>query len=173
MISGPLAFHTIASRVLAAVEGALEDAGNPVQRSCVVNGTIAWDECDCGLLAVAVGRQYLSNNFPAQLTDIDASQCGAAWLVADLVVQIIRCAPSPQEGSFSPSCGALDSSAQEVITDAWIVMDTVPCLLESMKEDTREIIDYLVRVLTPQGPLGGCVGSELVLTIGVKRGTVT
>jgi hypothetical protein len=173
MISGPLAFHTVASRVLTAVEDALEAAGNPVQRSCVVNGAIAWDECDCGLLAVAVGRQYLSNSFPSPLTDTDSSQCGAAWLVADLVLQVIRCAPSPQNGAFSPSCDALDGSAQEVITDAWYVMETVPCLLESMKEDTREIIDYLVRTLTPQGPQGGCVGSELVFTVGVRRGVVT
>jgi len=43
------------------------------------------------------------------------------------------------------------------------------CKLKDM-EDTREITDYLVRGQTFLGPAGGCVGSELTVTVGIKAG---
>lgn len=163
-LTGPTAFYTVASRLLVALRTALE----PVDRACVVNGAIAWDECDCGLLAVGLGQQYLTEAFPAPIADTNAG-CRGGLLAADLVVQIIRCAPNPPEGQLAPSCAALDASAREVLADAWQVLDTVPCTLEEMK-DALEIVDYLPRAQPFRGSQGGCVGSELTVTVAVHRG---
>lgn len=168
MIGGQFGFYDVGNRILTAINGALDATpGGKISRVGMVPGTIAWDECDCGLLAAAVTRQYLSDTFPTPLED-NTSPCSAAWLAGDITVQLIRCAPTMQEDGTPPSVVALAASAQQVIADAWQVMSTVPCLLETMK-DAFEISDYLVHPITAQGPLGGCVGNDIVITIGLRR----
>lgn len=168
MITGQLGFYTVGTTLLNAINAALQETpGGAISRVGMVPGTIAWDDCDCGLLACAVTSEYLSDTFPLPLTD-NASPCAAAWLVGQLVVQVIRCAPTIKIDGAMPSVSELDASAQSVIADAWQLMSTVPCLLETMK-DAGEIIEYNVARVTAQGPLGGCVGNELSVFIGLGR----
>lgn len=168
LISGELRWYTVAETLRAAAYTAMAESsvGAP-NRSCVVPGTIAWDECDCGLLAVSVARTYYSDNFPGEQAEkVGAGSCRPAWDVAEIVVQAIRCAPSPQGQDLSPTCTALDASAREVATDAAVVKSAVSLELCRM-EDGNEIIDYLVQGQTVQGPQGGCVGSELRVLVAL------
>jgi len=168
VITGQFGFHDVGTRVLAEINDALTlTPGGRISRVGMVPGAIAWDDCDCGLLAGSVGRQYLSDLFPSQLEDT-ASPCAAAWLVGVLTVQIIRCAPNMREDGTPPSVAALDGSAREVIADAWQVMSVVPCFLETLV-DANEIGDYLVHPVVAQGPLGGCVGNDVTISVALNR----
>src|SRR3990172_10621502 len=61
MITGELKWYTVASTIEQAVYAELTTKPD---RHSVVPGAIAWDECDCGLLAVSVARIFLSETFP-------------------------------------------------------------------------------------------------------------
>ena len=165
LITGPLKWYTVAETVRAAVDTAL--AANPPARSGTVPGAIAWDACDCGLLAFSLARVYLSNNFPNQLTSAD-SPCKAGWEVGEFVVQLIRCTPGADDQSLAPTVAALDASAQEILTDAYLLLRSVSVELCEMKAD-REIIDFFLNPLTAQGPTGQCGGNELRFLVALPR----
>jgi hypothetical protein len=165
LISGPLKWYTVAETVRLAVM--TEIAANPPDRSSVVPGAIAWDACDCGLLALSVARIYLSDAFPQPLT-ARVGACDAAWDVAEIVVQLIRCAPNPDDQTLVPTIADLDASAQEILTDAYGLLKAVSVKLCEMKAD-REIIDFFLNPLTAQGPSGGCVGNELRFLVALPR----
>jgi len=168
MITGPLKWYTVAETVRLAI---MADLTNLPDRSSVVPGAIAWDECDCGLLAISVARIYLSDSFPQPLTTkVGAAACDAAWDVGEFVVQLIRCAPNPEGDDLAPTVAALDASAQEILRDAYELLQSVTVTLCEMKEQPdREIIDFFVNPLTSQGPSGGCVGSELRFLVALPR----
>jgi hypothetical protein len=164
--TGPLKFYTVAEAVRVAVDSALT---YPVQRSGVVPGTIAWDECDCGLLAVSTGRAYLSDNFPEEETS-RIGQCEAAWEVIEIVVQIIRCAPGPQgETQLAPTVAALDAAAQIMMTDLQQALAAIALWICASK-DSGLIVDGMIMPSDPQGPEGDCVGSELHAVVALPRG---
>jgi hypothetical protein len=136
----------------------------------IVPGAIAWDGCDqCGQLALAATRPYLSDQFPieAVVTSTMGPQPGAI-LCNDMVVQIIRCAPEPQGNELAPTVEALDASAQVVTADAYAVMCATVDVLSTM-ETAGEILDFMVRQQVYVGPQGACVGSELQFVVGVIR----
>lgn len=164
MISGELKWYTVAARLRDAVYAALTDKPD---RSGVVPGAIAWDACDCGLLAVSVAQVYPSEVFPDPQT-VKTGACDAPWEVGELVVQIIRCAPGPDGQDLAPSVAALDSSAREVARDAYETLRAVSVTLCEMNE-VRDISDFLVRPQTVQGPSGECVGSEVRALVALWR----
>lgn len=165
LITGPLKWYTVAETVRLAI---LADLTTLPDRSSVVPGAIAWDECDCGLLAVSVARVYLSDSFPTPLTSKAGTRCDAAWEVGEFVVQLIRCAPNPEGDALAPTTAALDASAQEVLADAYELLRAVSVQLCEMYGD-RDIIDFFLSPLTAQGPSGGCVGSELRFLVALAR----
>lgn len=165
MITGPLKWYTVATTLEAAVYAELTTKPD---RHSVVPGAIAWDACDCGLLAVSVARIYLSDAFPAPLT-AKTGACDAAWEVGEYVVQLIRCAPNPESlENPAPTTAALDASAQEILTDAYELLKSVSETLCQMNKD-RDIIDFFLNPLTAQGPSGGCVGNEVRFLVGLAR----
>ncbi len=164
LITGSLKWYTVAETVRLAV---MADLTTLPDRSSVVPGAIAWDACDCGLLAVSVARVYLSDNFPNPLT-VRIGACDAAWEVAEVVVQLIRCAPNPDSQTLVPTVAELDASAQEILTDAFELLRAVSVKLCGMKAD-REIIDFFLNPLTAQGPSGGCVGNEVRFLVALPR----
>ena len=72
MISGPGKWYTVAETLRQAVHTELTTTP---QRSGVVPGQIAWDECDCGLLAVSVAQIYLTETFPDPLSRRFGNAC--------------------------------------------------------------------------------------------------
>lgn len=164
MISGELKWYEVASRLEQAVYTDLTDEP---QRHGVVPGAIAWDACDCGMLAVSIAQVYPSEDFPApQAVKIGA--CDAPYEVAEVAVQIIRCAPNAEGQNLFPSTEALDASARSVARDAYETLRAVSILLCEMSE-VRDISDFLVRPQITQGPQGGCVGTELRALVSLLR----
>lgn len=165
MITGPLKWYTVASRLEQAIYEAL--TLTPARHG-VVPGAIAWDECDCGLLAVSVGAIYPTEIFPNPALARVSNSCDAPHEAAEIIMQIVRCAPNPDDPMTAPATEDLDTSAREVLTDAYEMTRAVSLTLCQMNED-REISDYVVRQLTPQGPSGGCVGNELRAVVALMR----
>ncbi|MFE6634658.1 hypothetical protein ACFVFT_15020 [Streptomyces tendae] len=164
MIRGELKWYEVASRLEQAAYEALTDTPD---RHGVVPGAIAWDACDCGMLAVSVAQVYPSELFPSpQAAPFGA--CQAPYEVAEIVVQIIRCAPQAEGQSLYPTAAALDASAQQVARDAYETLRAVSLELCEMNEQ-RDIEDYLVRPQVTQGPQGGCVGTELRALVSLPR----
>jgi len=169
MISGDMKWYVLAETLRQALHA---DLTLKPDRSGVVPGAIAWDECDCGLLAVSYAQIYPSETFPDLILN-PAGNCDASVEVIELVIQLIRCAPNPgtdlSGNDLAPSVAALDASAQEALRDAYELIQSVRETLCQMQEN-RDILEYLLRPLTPQGPSGGCVGNELRVFVGLLRG---
>jgi hypothetical protein len=164
VITGELKWYTVASTLEQAVFAALTDTPD---RHGVVPGAIAWDACDCGMLAVSIAQVYPSESFPApQATRLGS--CDAPYEVAEIVVQVIRCAPNAEGQNLYPSTAALDTSARQVARDAYETLRAVSVKLCEMN-GAREISDFLVRPQVTQGPQGGCVGSELRALVSLLR----
>jgi hypothetical protein len=168
VLSGPNAFYTVLGTVRDANVAALRNSvGGAPARVGLVPGAIAWDNCDtCGLLALASVRNFLSDQFPIELTITTADQ--GALLCADLAVQIIRCAPQPQNNDVAPSVSALDESAHVVSADAYAVLCSTVDALNKLVA-SGDIVDFIVRQQVFVGPAGACVGSELSFSVAVIR----
>jgi hypothetical protein len=164
VITGPLKWYTVAETLRAAVHDELTTAP---QRSSVVPGAIAWDKCDCGLLAVSVVQVFLSETFPDPLAR-KVGACDAPYEVGEVVIQVVRCAPNPDDPLTAPTTAELDASAQEVLRDAYEMLKAVSVKLCEMN-DARDISDFMLRPLTAQGPSGGCVGNEVRAFVALRR----
>lgn len=165
MILGPLKWYTVAERLRLAVHAELTIKPD---RSGVVPAAIAWDECDCGLLAVSVNQIFPTEVFPSLLVE-PSGNCDASVDAAEIVIQIIRCAPQPEGDRLAPSVSTLDASAQEVNRDAYELLKAARETLCAML-NVRDIYAFLLRPLTAQGPSGACVGNELRVYVGLLRG---
>lgn len=165
MINGPLKWYTVASRLEQAIYAEL--TVTPARHG-VVPGAIAWDACDCGLLAVSVGQIYPTEQFPNPALARVGNACDAPWETVEIIMQVVRCTPCPDDSGNPPTVAALDASAQEILRDAHEMMRAVSTTLCQMNKD-REISDYVMRTLTPQGPSGCCGGNELRAFVSLPR----
>lgn len=157
-------FYDAAKSIQQAVDAALS---NQVQRSGVVPGAIAWDECACGMLAVSIGRTYLSDEFPFE-KDTVTGNCAAAWEVAEIIIQVIRCAPQPADGQISPDEDELDAAAQVMAADSAETLSALENWICQHKN--TDVIDGIVLSVEPQGPQGSCVGPEFRARVAFPRG---
>ena len=165
MITGPLKWYTVASALEQAVYAELTTKPD---RHGVVPGAIAWDECDCGLLAVSVARIFLTEAFPDELSRRIGNACDAPYEVAEVVIQVIRCVPGASDQTIAPTVAELDASAQEILRDAYEMLKAVSVKLCQMN-DARDISDFMLRPLTAQGPTGVCGGNELRAYVALLR----
>lgn len=170
-LRGPDAFYQIGSAILEGVEAALEDStGGPVNRSGMVPGEVAWDECDCGLLTGTLARTYRSDTFP-QVTQAgvtsDLSACDPPWRVGELVLLVVRCAPVPAEGQLAPSAEALDAAAAVLVSDEYVLDTAARSRLCELRRDDQ-IIDFVMLGVSSVGPGGGCVGVQLRVHVAVE-----
>lgn len=170
-ITTDLTFWSIPDTLVTNIANAIKTTrGGDLMRACVVPGAIAWDGCVCGALYVAVVRWFLSETFPvnAQGPDVRTTPCEMPWLVAEIAIQIVRCAPNPQGLSIDVECTALTESAKTVASDAYWTFTTALSTLCAMK-DADTIIDFSFGEQNAVGPEGGCVGSELHVFVAMPR----
>lgn len=171
---GPSGFYDVANVLLTAIEEVLAaSTGGAVERACVVPGDIVWDACNCGLLAISVRRWFLTDNFPETSqsfggNNVRSTPCDLPWLVGELRIQVIRCAPIPEGNAISVPCPELDEAARILLSDAYVTITETVATLCAMRED-NEIIDYVVGQQDTLGPAGDCVGSELIAHVGLMR----
>lgn len=171
MITGPLAFYTVASGIATAVDTALNGAiGGRPQRVSVVPGDIAHDECSCGALYVSPADAFFSDTFPlgGLGADIRSGPCELAWAVSRITVELMRCAPGPIGNATAPTVAALDNAAKIYVSDAYFVRKATLAYLCGLKE-AYEIVDFLIGDQTRNGPSGGCVGTSLTVYVGLPR----
>lgn len=162
MIVGPLGFYTVGKDLITTLEAQI----GGLNRVGMVPGAIAWDQCECGMLAGSVSRIYYTESFPVEST---ATSCQNGILAAEIVLQLLRCSPAPNGmNETAPSTAELDQNAQDVTADGWTMLTTVACRLAAM-EDNRDIMQYLVRPLVFAGPMGMCAGSELVVVVALPN----
>src|SRR6266540_5146126 len=126
-----LSLYEVAAAALEAARVALAAGPTPTpKRVGVVNGAIAWDNCDtCGLLAIGLIRCFLSDEFPVEAGVTPQGNCISAYLCGTFSLQIARCAPNPDDAGNGPTVDALDASAQIVMGDAQIILPAVACAL--------------------------------------------
>lgn len=165
-----LIFFDIASILVSGIHAALAGTlGGQPDRACVVPGAIAWDQCDCGQLAISSSRWFYSENFPIETgPGTQTTPCMMPYLVGEFVIQLIRCMPSPQGRDTFVACSRLSAAARILIEDAYVVLATtrdILCVLRS--NDT--IVEFTFGEQTSVGPEGGCGGTELRVLVGLLR----
>jgi hypothetical protein len=171
----PLAFYNVAVLMRDAASAALRTSiGGSPSVVGIVPGAISWDNCDCdgGQLSITMTRIFLSDRFP---TDASPSEtlhhgtvCGPTLIVAEYLVQVVRCAPQPQGSALSPSATALDQAAQVNISDSTVLANSVSCALGEA-QGADQIDAFSLRYVTPQGPQGTCVGTEMLIFVSLRR----
>lgn len=136
----------------------------------VVPGAIAWDECECGALYVTVVRTFYSELFPELLEAPFAVGCDASQEVAEIMIQVLRCAPSPDApAELAPGADPLDDTARQIAQDAFTTRAAVELELCKMKGD-NDVLDFIQLEQTAVGPEGGCVGTEFHVMVALPRG---
>lgn len=172
MYQGPTAFYQISRLLVSNIDVALGTSTyGSVDRVCVVPGELAWDECECGTLAVSPRRFFMSDEFPEDAASRGTTRttpCDLPFLVAEVIITIARCAPQPGDGQLAPSCVALDAAAQVLLSDAYVVLTETISTLCTLVAD-NEIIDYVLMDQVTHGPEGSCVGTELSFQVGIPR----
>src|SRR5215216_5949451 len=178
MLSGPTAFTDLGDLLLAAVAARLRDNGLDVPgRIAVVPAPIVADDCQCGLLAVAVPRIYGSDIAlqdpagggvsagPGAATPYPADEI-PTYLNGELQVALMRCADIPDDGV--PSVETLTREAVEVHADAYWVQVAVSCELARLAR-AGEIIDYALGDQPFIPNQGGCQGGQYNVTAAVQN----
>lgn len=136
----------------------------PIRRKGVVPGEIAWDECECGQLAIQEVRRYPSIRFPDEETR-PQDDCGESWLVHQFTLALTRCSPGTDDNGRPPAMEALASVAERMSLDMTLVRKAVFCCLDTHYNDS-EILAYTVDEINVVGPSGLCVGFTLDFRIG-------
>ena len=177
MLSGPTAFTDLGDLLLAAVAARLRDNGLDVPgRIAVVPSPIVADDCQCGLLAVAVPRIYGSDIAlqdpggggvaagPGAGTPYPADEV-PSFLNGELQVAVMRCTDIPPDGT--PTAETLAREAIEVHADAYWVQVAVSCELARLTR-IGEIIDYALGDQPFIPNQGGCQGGQYNVTVAVN-----
>ncbi|WP_369387925.1 hypothetical protein AB5J72_10175 [Streptomyces sp. CG1] len=173
------AVHDLAEAVLGCVCAALDATAEDVERqpgcpgrACVVPGAAAWDSCDdpCGSsdgaggqLTVNVARVYPSNlnSFPSQEQPVlGVHGCTPPSITAvELVITLLRCAPTMSEDGCPPSCEELSSASRILHVDTVTVGNALLCCLPQTGTGRRGR-KFVIGGQRTIGPEGGCVGLE-------------
>ena len=146
-------------------------------RACVVAGEIAWDDCECGQLTVAMGPMYEASGTTLARATTETPgrrECGPPLFVFTYVVTILRCAPTGTN-TAPPTCDELEAAARGASEDAWAVRAGVICCLSSAISDqlpngTKLYVDFTTGTQTFVGPQGACMGSALPVTVTIQNG---
>lgn len=140
--------------------------GGSVNRTCLMPGAVAWDACDCGLLAITVRRTYLSDTFPVPVTA--ASPCTSAYVVHEVLVTLARCAPNMSDNGDPPTPTALTAAATVLAADTKVVRQSIVCHLPELEEQGM-LVEFLMQNQVPVGPLGGCIAVDSTVLIGLTQ----
>jgi hypothetical protein len=144
-------------------------------RVCILTGEVAWDDCECGQLAVSLDTQYESATFPEPWTGSEnggTRKCGAPLFVYQYTVSMLRCSPIGDEDA-PPSCEALSAAARVTVEDAWSVRTGLMCCMcaGTTRTDGVKLFErYWVGPQIEVGAQGGCQGSAITVSIGVTNG---
>lgn len=172
----PLAAYKLADTLRLCVEARLTELGiEHPDRSCVITGSIAWDDCECGQLVVSIVRQFPASQWPAVAAQPagNNAKCGPPYFVIEFEISLLRCAPTTGDDGKPPPCEALAAAAQVSVADAAAVRQGALCCLITLARELvngrTEIHDYFVRDQPFTGSDGMCQGSSLNLLVALPN----
>lgn len=162
------ALDVVVAGLLNCVEAALAGTpGGPVGRVCDVPGLLAWDDCQCGLLALTVDRVFPSATFPTEAFDeILTAACPPPYEAVDLTVTVLRCAPNMDSRGNPPTCAQLAAAAEVWAFDIEAVRGAIVCCMAGLV-GAGTVEEWTLRATDPAGPEGGCVGADTHVTVGL------
>jgi len=146
-------------------------------RVCVTTGEIAWDDCECGQLAISLTNQYETASFPAPWSGEEnqgVGKCGPPLFVFQYTISMTRCSPTG-EGDDPPTCEELGAAARVTVEDAWAVRAGLMCCMcagvRRQPDTGRKLFDrYWIGPQEEVGPGGMCQGSSITVAIAVMNG---
>lgn len=134
----------------------------------VPSAQVPWDNCECGQLAQAVRRVYLSDTFPALAATHNQKNCGPQWLVAEVILSVARCAPGPAQNGDPPPCPDLLHAALVLESDRSAVLQYLSCCLRDLLNQHR-LTAWAIGSSETVGDLGGCVATETTYFLGLRN----
>jgi hypothetical protein len=151
--------------LLTCAQNGVDNTGDlELHRIGAVPGEIAWDACECGLLAISEQRRYPSIDFPTEGLN-DALPCGAPYTVVPYVIALVRCVPSSEEDGEPPTVEALSAAAEQLNTDIAKLRQAIWCCLNDLYR-TNQVLAFTVGASDVVGPEGGCAGHQLTVLVG-------
>lgn len=180
----PEALHDLNQTLLACVCAALDQVAEEIPgqpgcpcRACVVPGAPAWDECGntnpCtekgtpGQLTVHFARTYPTSRFPQEDLQV-YGQPGCKpppTTAAELVVTLLRCAPTVDDHGCPPTCEEMETAARVTDIDSVTIYNAIMCCLpKTAGRRGRRFVMGQQRIV---GPQGGCVGVEQRVTVAL------
>ena len=155
--------------VLASVLGKLSvtPTGWPTTaRNYIVPGQLAWDNCECGLLAIEWQTANYTGVFPTPRQAL-ADGC-KPYLALQILVTALRCAPNPSVTGEPPTPEALGAAAIVQLDDLEAML-TGTAEAVSTLETNNVILQYALGPVNPAGPEGGCVGVTQQVFLGFSN----
>lgn len=176
--ANPFAGFEIAEHVRDCILPYLEGttSGLP-NRVCITTGAIAYDEYECGQLAISLVDQFSTASFPTPWTGDEnqgVRKCGPPLYAFQYTISMLRCAPET-DTEAPPPCTAIGAAARVTVEDAWAVRAGVMCCMcAGVTRDPatgQKLFErYWVGPQTSVGPEGLCQGTEMTLIIGIMSG---
>ena len=144
--------------LLVHAEEALNEAGQPVGASVIVNGDVAWDEYCDGLLYV---------RFTGATPVGGSPRCPLPFLDYQIFVGVLRCAtPFADEEGNPPPTSVLTEEALGVVRDGEAIQKGITCDLDWRPYgDQRSFPGWTT--FTPQG---GMAGGEWEINVRIVPG---
>jgi hypothetical protein len=176
--ANPFAVYDIAVKIKECVLERLATTTEGIpERACVISGELAWDECECGQLTVAIQTENETNGTQqprAASENPGRRACGPPLYEANYMVTMLRCAPTGTD-TDPPTCAELETFARMSTEDAWAVRTGVICCLDEaisarLPNGTRLYRDFVVGTQTRVGPQGACGGSQLPVSVVIDNG---
>lgn len=146
-------------------ELAASSPGGEVNRLVTTYGSVVADECQCGQFAISVNRVFPTDELPIDQSNSPV-RCDLALLSANMTASIMRCVPAGDDNGNPPTPTELQEALEIALCDAYIVRETIRCMLDVMYQTPEYISDYVIGAQTMTEPQGGCAGSELDFTVG-------
>lgn len=129
--------------------------------SCVVPGSITWDNCCPGSLRLTVLRQYPTAQFPD--LPFRPTPCDGWQRATEIQAVVLRCSPGPNPDGDPPTCERLDAAAQVQAEDYDALWRGTHCCFRNTE------FEYMIRSIDAVGPNGQCVGVSMVVVIGLTN----
>jgi hypothetical protein len=135
-------------------------------REYVVPGQLAWDECECGLLAIEWLSAPYTSAFPSARPQ---TPDGCKPLLAlSCRLTVLRCAPNPDGQGNAPTPADLAAAAVTNLDDLEAILVGMGVAVEALINN-GVILDYSLDAPSPTGPNGGCVGVTQTFAIGFSN----
>jgi hypothetical protein len=142
------------------IHDAMIACGRPEAKARYVGaGVVPWDDC-CGLLVVSPESVFRYKSFPDSANGVE--DCVNGFIGLNLLVTLVRCAPTVSDQGIMPSPNTLDNSYSGLLEDAAVIWSRLSGHIPDDWE--RANLDQ-----TFVGASGGCIAVETRLQIGLEQ----